>query len=85
MSRLSNLKTAEDQYRNISIKDDYTPEERSIIKTWNEKAGELNKAENTTEWKVRGTPKNGLRLVKIKRKQTVDPPPTLPKSGKEIN
>ena len=68
MSRLSNLKTAEEQYRNISVKDDYTLEERNLIKTWHQKAEEMNKMENTTDWKVRGTPKNGLRLVKISKK-----------------
>ena len=72
MSRLSNLKTAEDKYKRISIKDDYTPEERSVIKAWSDKANELNKNEETTEWKVRGTPKNGLRLVKIKRRQATE-------------
>ena len=69
MSRLPNLKTAEDKYKRISVKDDYTPEERAMIRSMNDKANELNKAENTTEWKIRGTPKNGLRLVKIKVKQ----------------
>lgn len=72
MARLSNLKTAEDKYKRISIKDDYTPEERSVIKAWSDKANELNKNEETTEWKVRGTPKNGLRLVKIKSRQATE-------------
>ena len=57
MSRLPNLKTAEDKYKRISVKDDYTPEERAMIRSMNDKANELNKAENTTEWKIRGTPK----------------------------
>ena len=71
ISRLPNLKTAEDQYKKISVKDDYTPDERAMIRNMNEKAGELNKVENTTEWKIRGTPKTGLRLVKIKAKQAI--------------
>jgi len=70
MSRLVNLKNAEDKYKIISVKDDYTFEERDIIKQWIHKANEKNKKENTTDWKVRGSPKNGLRLVKVtKRKQ----------------
>ena len=86
MSRLSNLKTADDEYRKISIKDDYTPEERFIIQTWNEKAGELSKTKNTTEWKVRGTQKKGLRLVKIKTKSTANlPPAPLKPSTFDIN
>ena len=82
MSRLSNLKSAEDQYRNISVKDDYTPSERELIKSKLKQAQELNERENTNEWKVRGTPKNGLRIVKIKTKPTsgmelssTNPPP----------
>ena len=79
MARLSNLRTAEQQYRNIIVKDDYTPEERDLVKTWHKKAEEKNKAENTKEWKVRGTPKNGLRLIKIKSNQTqlTQPPSTM--------
>lgn len=68
MSRLVNLKNADDQYRTISVKDDYTFEERGIIKQWLRKADEKNKKENTTEWKVRGSPKNGLRLVKVTKR-----------------
>ena len=68
MSRLGNLKNAEEIYRKVSIRDDYTIEEREIIKEWVKKAAEKNKEENTQSWKVRGTPKNGLRLVKITKR-----------------
>ena len=67
MSRLINLKNADDQYRRVSVKDDYTLEERE----WLKKADEKNKLENTTDLKIRGTPKSGLRLIKItKTKET---------------
>lgn len=66
MSRLSNLKSAEEQYKNISIKDDYTPSERELIRYKLKQAQEMNERENTNSWKVRGTPKNGLRIVKIR-------------------
>ena len=69
MSRLPNLKSAEDQYRNISIKDDYTPSERELIRYKLNQAREMNERENTNTWKVRGTPKNGLRIVKIRAGQ----------------
>ena len=65
MSRLVNLKNAEEKYRKISIKDDYTLQERLLVKQWLNKAAEKNQAENTNQWKVRGNPKNGFRLVKI--------------------
>ena len=66
MSRLSNLKSAEEQYKNISIKDDYTPSERELIRYKLKQAQEMNERMNTNSWKVRKTPKNGLRIVKIR-------------------
>ena len=66
MSRLPNLKSAEEQFKKISVKDDYTPSERDLIKYKYQQAQEMNVRDNTTEWKVRGSPKNGLRIVKIK-------------------
>ena len=72
MCRLVNLKNAEEQYKAISVKDDYTLEERDLIRHWVKKAEEKNKKENTTEWKVRGTPKNGLRLVKVTKTRKDD-------------
>ena len=68
MSRLGNLKNAEEIYHKVSIRDDYTIEEREIIKEWVKKAAQKNKEENTQSWKVRDTPKNGLRLVKITKR-----------------
>ena len=67
MSRLSNLKNAEEEYRRISVKNDYTLEERNLVKHWLKKADEQNKAEGTTKYKIRGTPKNGFRIVEITR------------------
>ena len=67
MKRLGNLKN-NDKYRNVSVRDDYTLEERELIKEWVKKANEKNKKDNTDEWKVRGTPKNGLRLVRITKR-----------------
>ena len=67
MSRLCNLKNANEIYRKLSIRDDYTIEEREEIREWVNKAEQRNENENTQAyvWKVRGSPKNGLRLVKI--------------------
>ena len=77
MSRLVNLKNAEDKYRKISIKDDYTMQERLLVKQYLKEADEKNKAGNTDKWKVRGNPKNGLRVVEINKttpkKQVVSP------------
>ena len=69
MARLGNLKNAEDAFRKVSIRDDYTLEEREMVRDFVKKAEAKNAAENTQEWKVRGTPKTGLRLVKITKRQ----------------
>ena len=71
MSRLVNLKNADDRYRKVSVRDDYSIDERNLIKQWSDKAAAKNQAENTTEYKVRGNPKNGLRLVRVTKRTTV--------------
>ena len=68
MARLGNLKNAVPIYKSLSVRDDYTIEERELIKEWVMKADNKNKENNTQAWKVRGTPKNGLRLVKITKR-----------------
>ena len=65
MTSLNKLKNADESLRSISVRDDYTIEERQLIKTIAEEAKRKNEAENVTHWKVRGTPKNGLRVVKV--------------------
>ena len=71
MKRLVNLKNAPDEYRKINVRDDLSLQERNLVKEWIKKAAKRNDEENTDEWRVRGTPKNGLRLVKL-TKRTVD-------------
>ena len=69
MARLPNLKNAEDKLKMISVTDDYTVDERNEIKTWVEKAKKKNEKETgDVVWKVRGTPKNGLRLAKFPKR-----------------
>ena len=68
MANLKNLKNADTIYHSLSIRDDYTIKERELISRYAEDAKKKNVAENTTEWKVRGTPKNGLRLVRITKR-----------------
>ena len=77
MSRLVNLRDADDKFRKISVRDDYSFEERHLIKQWADKAAAKNKEENTSEYKIRGNPKNGLRLVRVtkrSRKDEKEPP-----------
>ena len=65
MSNLNKLRNADTALRGISVRDDFTQEERKLIRDMNEEAKKKNEAENVTHWKVRGTPKNGLRVVKV--------------------
>ena len=62
MSRLCNLKNADEIYRKLSIRDDYTIEEREEIRESVNKAEQRNKIENTQSyvWKLRGAQKTGF-------------------------
>ena len=73
MANLKRLKNAEQIYKNVSITDDYTQTERHEIKLWNEKAktANLEAGENSKfVFKVRGTPKNGLSLVRFAKQKS---------------
>ena len=74
MSRLSNLKRAEDKFRKISITDDYTIEERQEIKKFVDEAKRRNETEEGNFfWRTRGSPKTGLELRRVpKRSQSQD-------------
>ena len=69
---MNNLKNLKDKgYNRISITDDYTVTERKIIKDFVEKAKEANNKESTDSeyvWVVRGSPKNGLFLKRLIKK-----------------
>ena len=65
MASLSKLKNAAPSLRGLSVRDDYTLEERKLIKSFYDDAKRRNEEENVTHWKVRGTPKNGLKVVKV--------------------
>ena len=56
---------------NLSVRDDYTIEEREKIKPWVRKAEEKNKEENTQSWKVRGNPKKRSTLGKNHQAQMI--------------
>ena len=69
MARLPNLKNAEDKLKMISVTYYYTVDEINEIKTWVEKAKKKNEKETgDVVSKVRGTPKNGLRLAKFPKR-----------------
>ena len=73
MSRLSNLKNGESCLKTISVTDDYTIEERNIIRNWVNKANEKNRSEKgNVIWKARGSPTNGgMRLVRLAKRPSI--------------
>ena len=59
------------KYKAISITEDLTLFERSVVKEWKKKTDERNEKElsdSNIVWKVRGSPKSGLYLKKISKK-----------------
>ena len=68
MGNLRRLKDTEDQFGKISITDDYSSTEREKIKEFSDRAREQGKADPTRVFKVRGDPKNGLRIISFVKK-----------------
>ena len=71
VANLRNLKN-HDRYSRISITDDYTIAERQQIKALAKRVKELNQnevADSKYIWKLRGTPKNGLRIKKFMKEK----------------
>ena len=67
MKNLRRLKGTEPELGKISVTEDYTQNERGQIKEWNKKAKELSANDKEYQYKVRGDPKNGLRLIRLAR------------------
>ena len=64
MSKLWMLKRL--QKKNLSITNDYSVDERKKIKEYAEEAKKRNNSDmNGYKWKVRGTPREGMKLIKI--------------------
>ena len=60
------LKNVRMKFKNVSITNDYTLDERMMIRRCVEEAKRRNTSgTNGYLWKVRGTPKTGLKIVKI--------------------
>lgn len=73
LSNLRNLKN-DSGFNGIGITEDYTISERQLIKGYNEKAKKMNEFESDKDnfvWRVRGCPKNGLFLKKVKKVNNV--------------
>ena len=68
MKNLSKLKGTVDEFGKISITEDYTQTEREKLKQWIEDAKAKSKNDSQYTYKVRGDPKNGLRLIRLSKK-----------------
>ena len=67
MSSLGLLKGTEEIFGKISVTDDYTVSEREKLREFSAKAKEQEKNDPTRVFKVRGDPKNGLRIISYRR------------------
>ena len=70
MNNLHHLKGIDD-FKRIRITEDYTYTEQELIKEFRQQAWRKNQDEETDMgfiWVVRGDPKNGLTLKKLKKK-----------------
>ena len=63
MNNLNQLKGTVDEFGKISIKDDYTQSEREEIRQWVKKAQQKTAEDPDKTYRVRGDPKNGLKLI----------------------
>ena len=68
MGNLRRLKNTELEFGKISITDDYTNTEREKIKEFALRAREQCKSDPTRVFKVRGDPKNRLRIIPFVKK-----------------
>ena len=68
MNNLNCLKGSEEILGKLSVKEDLTKNEREQVQKYVEMAKEKNAENSSHHWVVRGTPKNGLRLVMFTRR-----------------
>ena len=68
MKNLGRLRGTERYFGKISVKDDYTSNERDQIKALSEQAVKQSEGNSERIFKVRGNPKNGWRIVSFPRK-----------------
>ena len=69
MKNVKMLKGMESEFGNISITDDHSKEERQMLKEWRDKAKRKSEGNEQIIYKVRGDPKNGLRLFRMEKRK----------------
>ncbi len=68
MKNLGRLKGTEHHFGKISVKEDYTTNEREQIRLLNGQAKKLNDENHEKTFKVRGNSKNGWRVISFPKK-----------------
>ena len=68
MKNLKMLKGMENEFGNISITDDHSKEERKMLKKWIDNAKRKSEGDKEFVYKVKGDPRNGLRLFRVEKK-----------------
>ena len=69
MNNLKFLKGTEDYFGKIRITDDYTRNERDMIRDMVKKAEAKSVEDPNNTYRVRGNPKNGLHLIRVHKEQ----------------
>ena len=69
MNNLSRLKNTEKDFGKISLKDDYTSNEREQIRMLTNEAKKKSDENPDRAFKVRGDSKNGWRIMSFPKKQ----------------
>ena len=68
MMNLRKLKGTIDEFGKISVTEDYTQSEREQLRKWSTDAKKKSADDPKFDYKVRGDPKNGLRLLRVNKK-----------------
>ena len=62
------LKGTENKLGKLSVREDLTKNDREQVKKYSDSAKKKNREDPSHRWVVRGSPKNGWRLVNLTRK-----------------
>lgn len=78
MTNLNKLKNIK-EFEGVSITEDYTMAERKLIREFSDQAKTKNAQEDDSryEWKVRGTPKNGMVVIRLPKKRLMGTKPRV--------
>ena len=69
INNLTKLKGTQEHLGKISITDDYTTADREEIRRWVKKAEAMSAEDAEKVYKVRGDPKNGMKLIWFPKKK----------------